>query len=49
MALFLFIATIIGGTAFANEGGHKCVQQDGVKTCVERMLENGKAEFKVNE
>ena len=41
MNLFLFIATLIAGGAFANEGGHKCIEQDGIKTCVERMVDQG--------
>lgn len=49
LAPFLFAATIIGGIAFANEGGHKCVEANGIKSCVERTVENGKPEFKVNE
>jgi hypothetical protein len=49
MPFFLFAVTIIAGGAFANEGGAKCVEQNGFKPCIERMLDNGKAEFKVNE
>lgn len=49
LAPFLFFATVVSGVAFANEGGHKCVADNGIKTCLERMIENGKPEFKVNE
>jgi len=49
IAPFLFAATLISGIAFANEGGHKCIEAQGIKPCVERMIENGKQDFKVNE
>lgn len=49
MAPFLFIATLIVGGAFANEGGPKCVADNGIKHCVEKVVANGKQEFKVNE
>ncbi len=39
--LVFFIMTVIAGGAFANEGGHQCIEQDGFKTCVERMLDQG--------
>lgn len=42
MPLFLFITTLIVGGAFANEGGHKAVEDHGVKSSVERLWENRK-------
>ena len=49
MAFFLFAASLIAGIGFANNGGDKCIEKDGFKKCAERMIDNGKAEFKVNE
>lgn len=42
MALFLFISTLIVGGAFANEGGDQCINDHGVKSCAEKLIENRK-------
>jgi hypothetical protein len=39
--LFLFVATGVIGIAFANEGGHECIEDNGVKECVKGMLDQG--------
>lgn len=49
MPLFLFAATLIGGIAFANEGGHKCIEAEGFKTCFEKFVDRGTPSYKVNE
>ena len=49
MAFILFAWTMIGGVAFANEGGDKCINDHGFRHCIERMVDNGQAKFKVNE
>ena len=49
MAFILFAWTMIGGVAFANEGGDKCINDHGFRHCIERMVDNGQARFKVNE
>jgi 3-deoxy-D-manno-octulosonic-acid transferase len=38
---FLMVMTLIVGGAFANEGGHECIEEKGAKECVVGMLEAG--------
>lgn len=49
MPLFLMITTLIVGGAFANEGGHKYVEQHGIKQSVKHLGEIAKPVYKVNE